>query len=689
MIEYKEQLVDEIKARTISEKQTDKESFFNIYSEKLESAELIEDFHYLSFEGIGVKRKKIQIDGYAYNELDSKLSLVIIPPLSYYDQDVLTQTEADKYFSRAENFFNDAEIIIANAEESSEGYGLALDIAKKNMKIRVIELIIFTDLVKSEAITVIHSIEKEATRIDYTLYDVKRIKALDETSNGKEPLTINLKNDFDFEGIPCLPASKTDEYEAYMCNIPGLLLAKMYDKHQSRLLEGNVRSFLQTKGKVNKGIRQTILNNPNMFFAYNNGIAATAEALVLEETNHGMVIKEITSLQIVNGGQTTASLANAYLNDTKLGSRESIKNIYVPMKLSVVSSENAQELIPNISRFANSQNKVSDADLASNHPFHVRIEGFSRSIAVPPVNGMQFGTYWYYERANGQYKQETYKTTPTLKKKFEMQNPRNQMFKKIDLAKHYNIYLEKPHIASAGGQKSFNTFNSWMISKWDANDNFFNEEFFKKIVALSLLFRKTDLEVKKQDWYNSYKANIVAYTLSLLFYKVKEKYSDKVIDFNKLWKNQDISEAWKLQIKSTSKLVYEHLIADYRTVENVTEWAKRQTCWDMAKDLEIEINDSFEKELADKYLVENEMKAAKKNQKVTKEINATIEVINYGVDFWKEVLNWGNAQKVFNTQDVDFLNVAIGIENGKIPTDKQSKKILDVLEKSRIESFPK
>lgn len=308
---------------------------------------------------------------------------------------------------------------------------------------------------KSDAINIIESTIEKNIRVDYSIYDLSRMKLIDESVNGKEPLIIDLWEDFQAEGIPVLPASKTNDYQAYLCNIPGELLAKMYNRYQSRLLEGNVRSFLQTKGKVNKGIRNTIINNPEMFFAYNNGIAATAEAIEISQNKEGLVITGFKSLQIVNGGQTTASLANSWENDTKLNSIEQIKKIFVPMKVSVVSQKSAEELIPNISRYANSQNKVSDADLASNHPFHRKVEELSRRLHAPAVDGVQFGKYWYYERANGQYRQETYKATETSKKKFELRNPKNQMFKKVDLAKYYNIYLQKPHIASLWFSKKF------------------------------------------------------------------------------------------------------------------------------------------------------------------------------------------------------------------------------------------
>lgn len=53
--------------------------------------------------------------------------------------------------------------------------------------------------------------------------------------------------------------------DAYMGIVPGKFLADIYLKYGSKLLQGNVRAFLSIRGKVNKGIRDTIINNPNSF----------------------------------------------------------------------------------------------------------------------------------------------------------------------------------------------------------------------------------------------------------------------------------------------------------------------------------------------------------------------------------------------------------------------------------------
>ena len=103
----------------------------------------------------------------------------------------------------------------------------------------------------------------------------------------------------------------------------------------------------------------------SMFFAYNNGIAATATEVDTEQTPEGLVITRIKDLQIVNGGQTTASIANAVLTARK-NEFIDLERIKVPMKISVLDHDMSEKIIPKISEYSNSQNKVDASDFFSN-----------------------------------------------------------------------------------------------------------------------------------------------------------------------------------------------------------------------------------------------------------------------------------------------------------------------------------
>ena len=214
------------------------------------------------------------------------------------------------------------------------------------------------------------------------------------------------------DGLPCLPAHlNSATYKSYLVVMPATVLAELYGKYGSRLLEQNVRSFLQVRGNVNKGIRATIMNDPEMFFAYNNGITATARDVENGKHANGIVIVSLKDLQIVNGGQTTASLFHTHRKD-----KASLENIFVQMKLSVIDEEKSEEVVPRISEYANTQNKVNAADFFSNHPFHVRMEGFSRRLWAPAQQGAQRETKWFYESARGQYADAQSKLTPRREK---------------------------------------------------------------------------------------------------------------------------------------------------------------------------------------------------------------------------------------------------------------------------------
>ena len=686
--EFRASVLDDVHFNASMNGTSPREEFLALYAGTLVEAEEFEDFEQLAYEGIGSRNRKIQIDGYYFSELDNCLYIIICPFVDSIEMQSLTATEAENQFKRARAFVEESRsgFIQKYAEESSPGYGLALDIQKRYQKVSKIKFYILTDMVMSNRIREIPSTTIGETIAEYHIWDISRLQGIEESKTGKEEIVIDLKS-FSKYGIPCLEAGTNEEYTAYLCSIPGSILADLYNKYGGRLLEGNVRSFLTARGKINKEIRNTILNNPGMFFAYNNGIAATAYDVKIEYGDICPYITEITSLQIVNGGQTTASLAAAVINDKSKAN--GLKDIYVPMKLSVVTPEKAMELIPNIAKYANKQNKVSDADFFSNHAFHVRIEDLSRRILAPAVMGNQFGTHWYYERTRGQYNQEQARMTKQQKDKFLIQNPKAQMFTKTDLAKFYNIYRQLPHQVSTGAQKNFIRFAEWASDAWEKNNTDFNEAFFRTVVCLNILFKKTDYLVKHATWYEmGYKAQVVTYALSYLFYVIEQNPEDVSLDFRSIWNKQDISHVLEVQLEKIAETMYNHLVSPNRDVENVTEWAKREACWKKAKQLDVTLSKEFLSELVSKREEKEDKKAAGKEQKLYNSASMMIEVVNYGVENWKALLAWGTANHIFTPQDISFLRVAVAMEKGKIPTEKQCPKIIQVLEKAKAEGYP-
>lgn len=686
--EFRNGILDEVHFNASINGTSPREEFLALYANALVDAEEFEDFEQLAYEGVGSQNKRILIDGYYYSELENCLVIITCPFTDSMDVQSLTATEAEVHFKRARAFVEESKsgFIQKYAEESSPGYGLAIDVQKRYNNVSKFKFYILTDMAMSSRIREIPNTMIGTAVAEYHIWDITRLQSLYASKTGKEDIVIDLK-EFSERGIPCLQAGSTDEYTAYLCNIPGSILAYLYNTYGGRLLEGNVRSFLSAKGKINKGIRNTILNEPSMFFAYNNGIAATAYAVELEHGDGCTYITQITSLQIVNGGQTTASLAAAIINDKDRAN--GLRDIYVPMKLSVVTPEKAMELIPNIAKYANKQNKVSDADFFSNHAFHVRMEDFSRRVLAPAVMGNQYGTHWYYERTRGQYKQEQSRMTKAEQNKFLIQNPKTQMFTKTDLAKLFNIYRQIPHQVSTGAQKNFIQFAEWASAAWDKDETVFNERFFRQIVCLNILYKKVDYIVKHAPWYEmGYKAQVVTYTLSYLFYRISKECPDRVFDFRSVWTQQGVSHTAEVELEKIAEAMYNHLVSPSREVQNVTEWAKREACWKKAKDISIPLSEKFKKELASTTEEAEAKKSARKEQKQENSASAMIQVAEFGTENWKALLAWGIQNRVFNSQDISFLKAAIAMETGKFPSEKQCARILQVLAKAREESYP-
>ena len=688
--EFRKDLLEELKVSAEYDINDIQSEFVRHVVEILINAEEFDEFVEGYFEGIGEKNRKIAMDGYYFDPYD-KSCIILISDFSNSEETLnLTTTEINKLYDYMRHLVESSiseYITTKGFEESSSGYGFAKDLLERKDTITKFRFYIITDKKLSERVKNIKKDDIDSKTVELNVWDIKRLYDIFSSSLGKESIEIDFSNVENGE-IPCVNTINNDEYSAYLAVIRGDVLANMYIEYGSRLLEGNVRSFLSIKGKVNKGIRNTILNEPDMFFAYNNGIAATATEIETKQTDKGLVITKIKDLQIINGGQTTASIANAVLQDKK-----DVSNIFVPMKLSVVDHDKAKEMIPTISRCANSQNKVDEADFFSNHPYHIRMEEYSRKVYAPAVNGNQYQTIWFYERARGQYTQEQMKLTVGEKKKFQLKNPKNQVIKKVDLAKYINTYEGYPQVVSKGAQYSMREFATKIDKEWEKSDTQFNEVYYRNTISLAIIFKETEKLVANQEWYKkikAYRANIVTYSISILFYIIREQYKDKVINLKQIWNKQKLYNELEEQLIITTKEVYDFITRDDRITQNVTEWCKKDICWERAKSENWTITKKFIDSLTNLEEENQELEDGKKDRKMQNELNAEIEVINLGVDYWKNVLQWGLERKLISPIEQSFLEVAINFEKTlRPPSSKQAKKILEIREKLYSEGLQK
>jgi hypothetical protein len=686
--EFRKDFLETVKSHAAAEGDITHAAFVTIVSEKLMDAEEFSDFEHCYHEGNGVKdrRLKLGIDGYSFDESDDSLKLLIVDFRGGVEAETLTQTDASTMFSRLTAFITEAMsgMLHPQLEDSSPARALATEIFRNQQAITRLRLYLATDAVLSSRVKDWPERIINDKPFEFHIWDAARFHRAFEAATGRDELKIDFR-EFMPEGIPCLEASQTgDEYKAYLCVIPGTVLADLYDRYGSRLLERNVRSFLGIRGakSVNSGIRSTILSQPSMFFAFNNGIAVTASTVEVARGGNGLGILCADDLQIVNGGQTTASLTTAKRKD-----RAELKDIFVQMKLSVIGPERADELIPQISRSANNQNKVSDADFFSNHPFHVRIETHSRRLWAPAVAGAQHETHWFYERARGQFLNEQIRMTPSEKRRFLQQNPREQLITKTDLAKYENSWREIPHVISLGAQKNFRDFAGYIDELWKASDSEFNEEYFKNIVARAIIWKYTERMVSKQPWYQGgYRANVVAYSIAKLAMMIRTSAGGRVLDFRAIWGKQGISKAMELQLEQIAEAVFNTIVSEDRPVDNVTEWCKKKLCWERVESIKVPLLSSFGADLVDKAELMTVKKDAKKLQKTDNGIAAQAEVVQLGGKYWQQISNWAEKKNLLTPDEKKIVSIAARIPNG-IPPDFQCPKLLEIRSRMIAEGF--
>ena len=514
------------------------------------------------FRGYG-----LQLNAYSvsedYDNIDIFVSIFseseTIPSVSKNDIDAAIKRGIQLYRKAVNDLYT-------SFEKDNDVYEFAISIHDNKKSIKTVRIIALTNG-NTKPIT-LNNITIDGVEISFGVWDMDRLFRCTTSGKMRETIEIDFSESFG-QTIPCIENTTSDKYSVYLAIISGELLAAIYDQHGPRLLERNVRSFLQVKGAVNKGIRDTLKEEPDMFLAYNNGISVTAESVeIVRDENGKPSIKKIRDMQIVNGGQTTASIYNAK-KDKKIDA--DLSRVYVQMKLSVIdSSENMDEIVPKISAYANTQNKIQMADFSANDPYHRKIEELSRIIWAPAQNGMK-PQNWFYERARGQYSDMLSKETTTLRKKaFKEQHP---LFTKTDLAKYENTWDQLPYQVSEGAQKNFKKFTVRLSER----GNFLpDENYYQRLIAKAILFRRTEKLIQAQQ-YGGYRANIVTYTLAYLSYKTAQR-----IDLDSIWKTQGLSAALEENIVAISKFVHES-ITNPPGGANIGEWCKKPKCWEVIK----------------------------------------------------------------------------------------------------------
>jgi hypothetical protein len=647
------------------------QSFFEIVCEELtEIGDLTKNYTVAEYT-----KRGLEIYGFDYDDERGVLSLLVHQFFQDDQIQTLTQNQISVKFNRLKTFLTKCfKGIYHEMEETSEAYAMAFQIFNyySGRKISKVRLIVLTDGKATRNLTELPSETIENISVEFLVVDIEYIY--------KIHLSEYIDGDFEIEtDIPCLETETgLNEYKSYLAVVSGNFLFDIYDKFGQKLFEQNVRTFLQFRGIVNKGIRNTIEYNPEMFFAYNNGITVAASSVELNSKGH---IKKIRNFQIVNGGQTTSAIYAA-----KKNSKLDISKVAVQMKLSVVKQKEKQnDFVSKVAEYANTQNKVNKSDFFSNSPFHKDFKNYSTRVWVAASGGSQKRTHWFYERVRGEYLNEQAYLTPAQKKQFQIENPKSQVIDKTFLSKTENAWLQNPEIVSRGAQYSFSSFAEAITEKLESDNKAITENYFKEAVARVILFRTVEKLVSKASWYDGgYRAQTVAYTVSYFAHFVER--NKKYLDFKIIWDAQELPEILIPLLEEISGKVYKKLTHPGEGYANVTQWSKTSRCWEEVKKIDprLSIDHSLLVEKEDRKYIE---KDDRNNKKIDSGIDMQVAVYNTKSETWKKVYEYFKKYRHdhnLTTMQMDILEKkAKGIL--KNPSEKQSVILYKLLEEARTE----
>lgn len=655
----------------------------------------------------GRSNRVMQMDGYCIDETDRSLILFIYDFEDSASPSNLANTQIETLYRRLLNFLDEVcnGDIELYCDDSDDTIKLAR-LIKRRMNAEEIspELLlkvkfyIITNRVLSSAVKKLKQEDFNGKPVEINIWHIERFFELEQAGNN-EPIYIDIKKEFNTQGIPCIEGKVGENlgYKAYIAIIPGKLLADIYIAYGSKVLEGNVRAFLGTNGakSVNSGIKRTIMSEPTRFFTYNNGIATTASKIVLEINEGQLFITEIEDLQIINGGQTTASLAEAVLKKNNV----ELEGIYVPMKLTVIEDRESvtdegvrfyDSMVEKIARYANSQNKVTAADFFSNSPFHILMEQMSKKYLAPPVNGSPNPTGWYYERTKKKYNQEQMKMTKGEKDKFAVKFPKKQIIKKEELAKYLYAIDCKPDVVARGSNWVIKDFGAAINEVYRTDKSKFNEYYFKKCVAAAILYRGTDAYLEKLKkipgaWYTvgGYKMDIVPYSISKIISCIPNGYT---LDWMRIWNTQEIYPELMHEIERVTKITNDFICDSHGVI--VTEYCKKKETWENFKKIPYTLSNEFMHSLILVSYEKEEESSAKSEQKYDNQVRDVMKIVEKGSTYWKNLLAEAMKVNLLNFKEISLLKVAIDVETtGNLPTPAQTRSIFQIEKKINDEGI--
>ena len=684
---YYEVLRDEITIQALATGEFRHHKFFEYCAELLEENGDVPhlDANYLDRTDLDPKNK-FKINGFYYD--DSEDYNFVIAIADYNETEVpqtFTTLELKSKLKYAERFLQLCQnsSYLDAIEPTSPGFPAVYMLSKNFKKIKNLRVMYITNNIFSGKIKELETSEVLGIKVAYQLCDLKRLNDIESSRTGHEPISIKF-SEFSSASILALKASlNSDEYESYLLAIPGSVLANIYQEFGARLLEQNVRTFLQARGNVNKGIIDTATKKPEMFFAYNNGLTATASSVECSPTSSGLEVETIENLQIVNGGQTTASLVYA-----KLKNNCDLEEVFVQMKLSVIKQDRIAAIVPKISEYANTQNKVNAADFFATHPFQVNFKELCDGIPIPLKEGEISQTYWFYERSRGQYRDATAYSSEAERKAFALKYPKSQLITKTELARYYLSFEHSPDIVAKGATAAFLHFASLIgpPEKYQTTRDNYGTAWFKNTIAKVILFKELDKVVAKADWYEGggTKAAVITYTIAWIVFWAKEVLKSQ-IELEQVWQTQKITSDLKILFEFVAKKMNSALkdtAPDH--VKSVPQWAKRKGCWEQIRKLDLEVpRNLFEKVTIDANLAKQQKRLDRVEARRYNAVRDYVNIVCISQEVWERI---DEAIKSNKMKGSPLKYAALRKVTGKrqTPTESDAEKLYELIQDAKL-----
>jgi hypothetical protein len=519
-----------------------------------------------------VGQGRLRITGFALSSDETRLDLFVTHYLGAEDLTLVQDGVArDTALEGVRFLFHAAgDKLLDKVDPSHEIYGLITTIKANWAEIDQLRVIVITDGQTKAKHFQTKEVHDRIVAIE--AMDIERLYRHTVTKP-REEVAISFEQSIG-RPLPCVHVPDPDaEYEYALAAIPGQIVRRLYERYGSQLLEANVRTFLGVRGKVNKGIAETLSREPEHFMAFNNGLV-----LVCDEASFGrgvdgnLGISLLKGIQIVNGGQTTSSIYFAARENRKLD----LGNVMVPAKIIILKGKDEtgrERLIANISRFANSQNAVKTSDLSANRPFHIQLEKLANETWCPDGVGR-----WFYERAAGAYQVMMLREgiTPAQRKKVTESIPTRRKLSKNDVAKYHEAWRCKPAQVALAGEKNFAAFMAALDEDPTIVPDPIDAKWYRTLIAKIIIFKAVEAIIKTKEAKETFRqgyANVATYTISVLSERLASR-----IDFEQVWQRQRISSEFQELLFSWAKEVND-IFEQVAPGRQISEVAKRPDIW--------------------------------------------------------------------------------------------------------------